>query len=366
MNGLKELERLGQSVWLDGWKRQHLTSGKLKELIDQYGVSGIIANLASIQSELPEGAYDRSMARIIEGSPEIDTDTLLEKLWIEDVERASDLVRPIYERSRGRDGLISLDLNPHLAYDTGQSVHEARQLWARIRRENVLIKIPATAEGIAAIEPLTAEGIPVNATLIFTVSQYEAVAEAYLRGRKRTECQVNSAASFPVSELDRAVDRALEEVATEEALSLKKKAGIAAAALVYRGFRQIFHDRRFPNFAGERSGAVRPVWVTTTVEGEARSEVRYIQTLIGRESASAISIQALAAFGQHGHAEEGLDTAGSRAGETVGALLKLGINLKSVGQELTDRGVEELHKSYDELVRALAEKRSGLGSQPAA
>ena len=365
MNRLQELERLGQSVWLDGLSRDLVANGQLRELIEQYGASGVISNWRSIEADLRAGAYDRSMPAIFEGSREIDAAELIERLSLEDIAHASRLLEPVYERSQGGDGFISIDVNPHLAYDTRGSVHEAERLWTRLARPNLMVKVPATLDGIAAIEQLTAAGVPVNATLIFTVSQYENVAEAYLRGLERSRAgrQANLVASFPVCELDSAVDRALEEVGTDEALSLQGKAALAVAELAYLRFRQVFHPSRFPGLEARAARPARPLWMVAAENREDRSQLRYAERLIAQDTICALALDAFPALGATGRVQATLGTSASQAEDTLGCLLKLGISLKSVGQELTEEGVEKLEKSYDELLRALAEKRA---SRPAA
>ncbi len=288
MNSLRQLEQLGQSIWLDYIRRDLITSGKLQKLIEEDGLSGITSNPTIFAKALSgDSEYDSVIQRGLKTTPGLESSALFELIEVEDLQMAADLFRPVYERTNGNDGFVSIEVSPHLAYDANASIAEARRLWAEVDRPNLMVKIPATCEGLPAIEQLTSEGINVNITLMFAVSQYEDVAHAYLRGIERAPDprKVTSVASFFVSRVDTAVDRALDEVGTKEALELRGKAGIAKMAL--------------------------------------------------------------------GQDEDGAE-------EIVGKLLGMEINLKSIGQELTDEGVDKFAKSYDELIQALDQKRGVL------
>lgn len=217
MNSLRQVQALGQSIWLDYMRRDLITTGKLQQFIDEDGISGITSNPTIFEKAISGGSdYDSAIQKILRTSPEIDSATLFEQLEVEDIRMAADVLRPTYDRTRGNDGFVSIEVNPHLAYNTAGSIAEAQRLWGEVDRPNLMVKIPATCEGLPAIEQLIAEGINVNITLMFSVSQYEDVARAYLRGIERTRDpqEVCSVASFFVSRVDTAVDKALAELGT--------------------------------------------------------------------------------------------------------------------------------------------------------
>ena len=275
---------------------------------------------------------------------------------------AADSLRPIYDRTGGNDGFVSIAVSPHLAYDTDRSIAEARRLWNELNRKNVMVKIPATPEGIPAIEQSLAEGININITLMFSISQYEEVAEAYLRAMERNTNphQVTSVASFFVSRVDTAVDRALEEIGTPEALALRGKAGITNAKLTYRRFRQIFFGPEFDKLKSRGVRIQKPLWASTGTKNKAYSDVMYIEGLAGPYTINSTPPETLEAFRDHGHARVALGQDEPEAQDVVGQLVGLGINLHSIGQELTDEGVEKFIASYDELIAALERRRATL------
>lgn len=364
MNPLLQLAQLGQSIWLDYMRRDLITSGELQRLIQEDGVSGMTSNPTIFAKALAGDAseYDSAIQEILSQSPDVDTRALFERIEIEDLQMAADLLRPIYDRTDGNDGFVSIEVSPHLAYDTDRSIAEARRLWNELNRKNVMVKIPATPEGIPAIEQSLAEGININITLMFSVSQYEEVAEAYLRAMQRNTNphQVTSVASFFVSRVDTAVDRALEDIGTPEALALRGKAGITNATLAYRRFRQIFFGTEFEKLKSRGVRIQKPLWASTSTKNKAYSDVMYIEGLAGPHTVNSMPPETLEAFRQHGHARVALGEDATAAQDVVGQLVKLGINLHSIGQELTDEGVEKFIASYDELIQALKSKRASL------
>ncbi len=362
MNSLQELRRLGQSIWLDYIRRDLITSGELKRLIQEDGLRGITSNPTIFAKAISEDSdYDSVIAQILRESPEVDLPALFEKIEIEDLRMAADELRPVYDQTNGDDGFVSVEVSPRIGYDTDQSISEARRLWAEIARPNLMVKIPATYEGLPAIEQLISEGINVNVTLMFSVSQYAQVAEAYLRGIERASDpgKVISVASFFVSRVDTAVDKALEEVGTEEALELRGKTAIANAKLAYRRFRAVFSGPRFGKLKAHGVHLQKPLWASTSTKNKAYSDVMYVEGLIGPDTINSMPPETLEAFRDHGRARVALGE-GKDDAEIVGKLARVGIILKSIGQELTDEGVDKFAKSYDELIRALGKKRNAI------
>ncbi len=368
MNSLRQLQQLGQSIWLDYIRRDLITSGKLQKLIEEDGLSGITSNPAIFAKAISGSSeYDSVIQRILKTTPDLDPPVLFELIEVEDLRMAADVFRPVYERTNGNDGFVSIEVSPHLAYDTRASISEARRLWSEVERPNLMVKIPATSEGLPAIEQLLSEGINVNITLMFSVSQYDDVAQAYLNGIERNPDprNVNSVASFFVRRVDTAVDRALEEVGSEQALALRGKAGIANAKLAYRRFREVFSGPRFEKLKNKGARVQRPLWASTSTKNKAYSDVMYIEGLIGPDTINSMPPETLDAFRDHGQAKVALSTDEGEAEEVGGKLLAMEINLKSIGQELTEEGVDKFAASYDELIQALDKKLGEIAKRAA-
>lgn len=369
MNPLREVEGLGQSIWLDYMRRDLITTGKLQQMMDEDGISGITSNPTIFEKAISAGSdYDSTIQKILTTSPEIDSATLFEQLEVEDIRMAADVLQPIYNRTKGNDGFVSIEVNPHLAYNTAGSVAEAKRLWSEVERPNLMVKIPATCEGLPAIEELIAGGINVNITLMFSVSQYEDVARAYLRGIAQTRDpeKVCSVASFFVSRVDTVVDKALEELATPEALALRGKAGIANAKLAYFRFREVFSSSEVQKLQGKGVRLQRPLWASTSTKNKAYSDVLYVESLIGKDTINSVPPETLEAFRDHGRAKVTLLDNQIEAEEVIGKLQAMEINMRSIGMELTEQGVEKFEKSYDDLVASLDRKRMLLKEKSAA
>ncbi|HEU5336593.1 MAG TPA: transaldolase family protein, partial [Terriglobales bacterium] len=243
MNPLKQLQEYGQSIWLDYIRRDLLTGGGLKRLRDEDGLRGVTSNPTIFDKAIAGSSdYDESLRSLLAKDPHAAPERLFDHLEIEDIQMAADILRPVYDQTEFADGFVSMEVPASMAHDTAATVSEARRLWRAVVRPNVMIKVPATPEGIPAIEELIAEGINVNITLMFSLGHYEAVAAAYLRGLRRNQNPANvaSVASFFVSRVDTKVDAALEKIGTPEALALRGKIAIANSKRVYRRFKEIF------------------------------------------------------------------------------------------------------------------------------
>ena len=369
MNSLRKIEELGQSVWLDYIRRDLIGSGKLRQLIEEDGLSGVTSNPTIFEKAISQGdEYDTAIRRILGQTPDIETPTLLDRIEAEDLRMAADTLLPIYERTGGADGFVSIEVSPHLAYDTNASISEARRLWSQLNRPNLMVKTPATTEGLAAIEQLLSEGINVNVTLVFSVSQYANVVEAYLRGTERCSepGRVASVASFFVSRVDTAVDRALEEVGTERALALRGKAAIANAKLAYRRFRQVFFGPQFEKWKSRGVRVQRPLWASTSTKNKAYSDVMYVEGLIGPDTINSMPPETVAAFRDHGRPQLALHHDDREVADIFGELIRMKINVRAIGQELTEAGVDKFVASYDELLRTVEKKRVLLAETSAA
>jgi transaldolase len=368
MNSLRKIEELGQSVWLDYIRRDLITSNKLRQLVEEDGLSGVTSNPTIFAKAISQGGeYDAAIRTILGQTPEMETPALLERIEVEDLRMAADTLAPIYERTGGADGFVSIEVSPHLAYDANASISEARRLWGEVNRPNLMVKIPATTEGLPAIEQLLGEGINVNVTLVFSVSQYESVVEAYLRGTERCPepSRVSSVASFFVSRVDTAVDRALAEVGTEKALALRGRAAIANAKLVYRRFRQVFLGPQFEKWKSRGVRVQRPLWASTSTKNKAYSDVMYVEGLIGPDTITSMPPETLEAFRDHGQPQLALHADDGEVADIFGELIRMKINVRAIGQELTEAGVDKFVASYDELLETL-EKKCALLSQTSA
>jgi transaldolase len=369
MNPLREVEALGQSIWLDYMRRDLIMSGKLQQMMHEDGISGITSNPTIFEKAISAGSdYDSSIQKILRTSPETDSATLFEQLEVEDIRMAADVLRPTYDRTMGNDGFVSIEVNPHLAYDTAGSIAEAKRLWSEVDRPNLMVKIPATCEGLPAIEQLIADGINVNITLMFSVSQYEDVARAYMKGigRTRDPQKVCSVASFFVSRVDTVVDKALEDLGTPEALALRGRAGIANAKLAYLRFREVFSSGEFEKLQGKGVRVQRPLWASTSTKNKAYSDVLYIENLIGKDTINSVPPETLDAFRDHGKAKISLLDGQSEAEDVIGKLQAMEINMRSIGMELTEQGVEKFENSYANLIAVLDTKRMMLKEKSAA
>jgi len=368
-NVTKQLHNLGQSLWLDYIRRDLITSGKLRQLIDDDGLSGITSNPSIFEKALAENTlYDDDIREILSAEPEISTPTLFERLEVRDLQMAADALRKVYDRTSGADGFVSMEVSPKLAFDASSSITEAHRLWQEVNRPNLMVKIPATPQGMEAIETLTADGINVNVTLIFSVPQYECVVEAFLSGLKRNSApeKVRSVASFFVSRVDTAVDRILGEAEFPEASTLKGKIAVANAKLAYRCFREFFLTEKFNEYKERGAHLQRPLWASTSTKNKEYSDILYVQELIGPDTINSVPLATLEAFRDHGKAHATLMAGLSEVETAVGILERNEISIHSIGQSLLDDGVEAFSKAYDQLMKQLDIKRRTFQAEKAA
>ena len=364
MNSLKELREQGQSIWLDFIRRNLLRSGELKRMVEEDGLGGVTSNPTIFEKAMAGSTdYDDALREILAADPQIEIGKLYERLAIEDIQQTADVLRPVYDATRGDDGYVSLEVSPHLAHDTAGTIQEAKRLRAAVDRPNVMIKVPATPAGIPAIEELIAEGININVTLMFSMDHYEAVARAYAKGLERAAdpSKIASVASFFVSRVDTMVDKALEANGTPEAKALLGKIAIANSKLVYRRFLEVFHGEGFAALRQRGARVQRPLWASTGTKNPAYSDVLYVENLIGPETVNTLPPETLNAFRDHGKVpgptvKENL----AEAEEALGRLSQLGINLNAVTEKLQEDGVSAFAASFDQLMAALEKKRQAM------
>jgi transaldolase len=367
-NPLRKLSTLGQSIWLDYIRRQMIDSGELKKLIEDDGLKGVTSNPAIFQKAIAGSAdYDEAIRSLALAGQSIEE--IYQVLTVEDVQQAADLFRPVYDREAGRDGFISLEVNPHLAQDTEGTVKEARHLWQALGRPNVLIKVPATKEGLPAVRELISEGINVNVTLLFGLPRYREVAESYIAGLEARAAQgrplnpVASVASFFLSRIDVLLDPRLEKLAAaggpqaQGARGLIGEAAIASAKVAYTIYRGIFGGERFKKLAARGARPQRLLWASTSTKNPAYPDVKYVEPLIGPETVNTLPPETLKAYRDHGDPAARLTEAVDRAAGCLRRLAELGIDLDQATQQLEDEGVEKFNQPFDSLMATLAEKR---------
>jgi transaldolase/glucose-6-phosphate isomerase len=360
MNPLKELLRQGQSVWLDYIRRNLIRTGELNRLVEEDGIRGVTSNPTIFEKAIAGNTdYDDALRELLATDGRADVGNLYEALAIEDIQMAADFLRPVYDETGGADGYVSLEVSPHLARDTDTTIREAKRLRTAVGRPNVMIKVPATPEGIPAIEELIASGVSVNATLMFSMNHYEAVAGAYVRGLERCAApeKVASVASFFVSRVDTMVDKALQSLGTAEAKSLLGKIAIANSKIVYRRFEEIFHGEGFATLRQRGAKVQRPLWASTGTKNPEYSDVLYVEELIGPETVNTLPPDTLNAFRDHGRiAGATVKQNVAEAESALAALKALGIDLNAITEKLQEDGVAAFATSYDQLLAALEKK----------
>jgi len=360
MNPLKDLQQYGQSVWLDYLRRSLIVGGELEHLVKEDGLRGVTSNPNIFEKAIAgSNDYDEAINKLLKDNPHLEARNLYEKLAIEDIQKAADIFRKVYEETGGADGFVSLELSPGLAHDTKGSVAEARRFWKEVNRPNLMIKVPATKEGIPAVEALIANGINVNITLIFSLANYEAAAQAYLRGVKKclNPSKVASVASFFVSRVDTAVDKALEARGSPRALEVRKKIATATAKMVYKRFKEIFSGDGWERLVRNGARVQRPLWASTGTTNPVYSDVLYVEGLIGPNTVNTMPSSTLNAFRDHGKVNPTLEARLTEAEESITRLSELGVNLKSITEKLQEEGAEALSNSFDSLLDTLEEKR---------
>ena len=369
MNRLKALAEYGQAIWLDYIRRDILEDGTLQRMIEEDGVSGLTSNPAIFQQAIGESdLYDEAIREALAGGDSLSVEELYEGLAVQDIQMAADRLAFTYESTNGRDGYVSLEVSPHLARDTPGSVAEARRLWQRVDRTNLLIKIPATAEGIPAIEELLSEGINVNVTLMFSLAHYEAVAQAYLRAVPRCPRpdRLASVASFFVSRVDSKADVALAEIGSPDARNLLGKTAIANSKLTYSRYQELFCTAEFQRWRDQGVRPQRVLWASTSTKNAAYRDVVYIEELIGPETVNTVPPQTLEAYRDHGEAGSSLMAELDEAKRDLESLAALGLDLGQITEDLQREGVEKFAQPFDDLLASLAEKRTELSSASAA
>lgn len=363
---LQGLSQLGQSIWLDFIQRSLIQSGDLLDYVEQ-GITGITSNPATFGKAISQGSeYDEQIEALAQegkSPPEI-----YEALTVEDAQLAADVLRPVFDEKKGRDGFFSLEVNPHLAHDRRGTINEAHRLFGLVAKPNLMVKVPASEAGYQAIQQLTEDGLNINVTLIFSLGQYEQTVEAYLSGLERRLANgygvghIASVASFFVSRVDTVVDELLEQHKDPSAKSLMGKIGIANAKMAYQRYKEIFTSERWRHLAERGAHVQRVLYGSTGTKNPAYSDVLYVDSLIGVDTINTMPLETLEAFQDHGQVsltlEDGLDEARAQLDQLAG----LGIDLEAIGRELLKKGIQKFIEPYDSVLDTIQERSAELVS----
>jgi transaldolase len=372
-NPLHQLEACGQSVWTDVISRQMIRSGVLSRFIHEDGITGVTANPTIFEKAIA-GSHDYDDTIREFASQGCTPAEIYEAVAIDDVGDAADLLRPVYDRTDGMDGFVSIEVSPELAYQTEASIEEARRFWTKLKRPNVMIKIPATPEGLPAIEQLLYEGINVNITLIFAIDVYHQVMDAYLTGLERRVAQkhpidrIASVASFFVSRVDALVDKQLDEKAStadavrpQELEQLKGKVAVANAKIAYQRFEQAFEADRFERLAQQGARVQRPLWASTSTKNPSYPDTMYVDPLIGSQSVNTMTLETIEAVRDHGTVTcDAIRQGRDEATQLLNQLERVGISLKAVTDRLTEEGVQKFSASLHGLLDSIWERQGSL------
>jgi transaldolase len=368
-NPLRQLENFGQSVWLDYIRRDLLLSPEFRRLIEEDGLKGMTSNPTIFEKAIGgSNDYDEQFAELVQAQKGVDE--LYEALTTDDIKRAADALRSVYDSTDGRDGFVSFEVSPQLANDTKGTIAAAHRYFEMIGRPNLMVKVPATPAGLPAIEQLISEGHNINITLMFSLKHYEAVAGAYIRGlEKRAQAgqplnRVASVASVFVSRVETLVDKRLEEKlkpAPNEAIAaLRGTAAVANAKLIYQRFKEVFGGERFEQLQAKGARVQRPLWASTGTKNPAYSDVKYVEELIGPDTVNTMPPATMDAFRDHGKPRQTLEQGLTEASETARRLSDAGIDLIRVGEELQQEGVESFAQSFADLMATIEKRRAAL------
>jgi transaldolase/glucose-6-phosphate isomerase len=374
-NPLKELLNYGQSMWLDYIRRDLFSSGKLKKLIDDDGLRGMTSNPAIFEKAIADSSLYDDMLKSLASRSDLDTTAKFEQIAIRDIQDAADALRGVYDESNCRDGYVSLEVSPYLARKTQETIDEARRLWKTVKRDNVMIKVPGTAEGLPAIRQLIGEGLNINITLLFAQEVYEKVAEAYVAGLEEVAARggnlkkIASVASFFISRIDTLIDSQLNEKlkattdAGQQALlkSLLGKVAIANGKLTYQSYQHIFGGPRWQALAAKGAQTQRVLWASTSTKNPNYRDVIYVEELIGPDTVNTMPPATIDAFRDHGRLRNSLTEDVPGAAKVMQDLARAGISMKEVTDKLTDDGVKLFADAFDKLLAAVAKSTQQKG-----
>lgn len=355
MNNIQALHRYGAAIWLDFISRSLVASGELKRYVDM-GVTGVTSNPSIFQKSICETQdYDDLVRQVQESREKADIKTIYERFAVADIRAAADVLKPVYLSTDGVDGFVSFEVSPDLAHETDKTIAEAQRLWKMVDRPNLMIKVPATLQGLPAIQNLIARGINVNATLIFSVRRFEEVALAYINGleENREPGKVASVASFFVSRIDTAVDKLLEKKGSPAALALRGKIAVDCAKLAYQKLNDVFFGDRFEAQRKRGARVQRMVWGSTGTKNPTYSDLLYVDPIIGPDTTNTAPMATLKAFLDHGHPLISIEDGMPEVAERIASLKKLGVDLAAVTDQLEKEGVQSFIQAFVQLLDSL-------------
>jgi transaldolase len=361
-NKIKSIHDFGQSIWLDFFDREIMNSGKLKNLIKDDSVTGVTSNPSIFEKAIISSSdYDEDITALAQQKNS--NEEVFLSLEVKDIKRAADLFKPVYEKTNGEDGFVSLEVSPHLAHDTEGTIKQARELWKAVDRKNIMVKIPATAEGLPAIRKCISEGININITLLFGLPRYREVTDAYISGLEdRVKAnqpidKIASVASFFLSRIDVLIDPLLEEKGLGE---LKGEVAIASAKKAYQIYKEVFNGERFKSLEAKGAKRQRVLWASTSSKDPSFSDVKYVEALIGAETINTIPLETLDAFNDHGHTANHLEDDMDRANSVMAQLIAHEIDINKITQKLEDEGIEKFNKAYGKLLEAIGKQKQAV------
>ncbi|HET9307460.1 MAG TPA: transaldolase [Candidatus Sulfotelmatobacter sp.] len=374
-NPLKELLKFGQAMWLDYIRRDLFTTGKLKQMIADDGLRGMTSNPAIFEKAIADSSLYDDILKSLASRKDLDATGKFEQIAIRDIQDAADALRPVYEQSKFRDGYVSLEVSPYLARKTKETIDEARRLWKAVQRENVMIKVPGTAEGLPAIRQLIGEGLNINITLLFAQEVYEKVAEAYIAGLEEIGARggnlkkIASVASFFISRIDSLVDSQLNDRlkntadASQQSLlkSLLGKVAIANGKLTYQRYQRLFSGPRWQALAAKGAQTQRVLWASTSTKNPNYRDVIYVEELIGSDTVNTMPPATIDAFRDHGLLRNSLTEDVPGAQKVMDDLARAGVSIKEVTDKLTQDGVKLFADAFDKLLAAVEKNTAQKG-----
>jgi len=371
-NPLVKIQEFGQSIWLDFISKEILDNGTLKNMIDEVGLRGVTSNPKIFSKDIIEGDVYQNLIEKLSDQDK-SAEEIYQAIAIEDVQRAADLFRKVYDNTEGKDGYVSLEVSPLLARKTEKSIREARMLWKAVDRPNIFIKIPGTKEGIPAIQQLISEGININVTLLFGLDRYQEVAQAYISGLENRLSEgkpidkVASVASFFLSRIDVKVDPVLKQLEDSEqavlARELYGRVAISEAKAAYQIFKAIFNTDRFKELAKKGAKVQRVLWASTSTKEDEFSDVKYLEELIGPDTVNTVPMDTLNAYLDHGDPDLRLETGLDESSYILDNIDRAGINLREVADELEDEGIQKFADPHHKILKSLEEQKEEYASE---
>lgn len=359
MNPLNKIQKQGQSIWLDLLDREIMESGKLKSLIDNDDLRGLTSNPSIFEKAITGSSdYDADIAKFSKNQD--DNVAVFFDMAIKDIQQAADIFKPVFDKTGGKDGFVSLEVSPYLALDTDGTIEQARDLWKRVNRKNVMIKIPGTIEGLPAIRECLREGININVTLLFGLPRYREITEAFMGGLEdrlkegHSIKEISSVASFFLSRIDVMVDPMLKEKGADK---LVGEVAIASAKKAYQIYLEMIASDRFKKLEAEGAQRQRVLWASTSTKDPSFSDVLYVETLIGKDTINTLPLETIDAFRDHGKVAETLTQDIDHANKVMDDLKDKGIDIDRITQKLEDEGIEKFNKAFDKLLRSIVDQK---------